>query len=193
MKLEINCFECNFKYLGVENDDLMCKEYTLEENQENFHNYECFNHSLVMFNKYEKIINTKNYTKEQENNYKTYRDSISKTEYNCGNQNENDCEFKGNLAQILKHEITCMGLKPIDLEVEKEKEIGIIKCDLCNKKYMDYPNRKMDIRHQLTAHKRICQKSYKKKRQRLVIEFLKICDDQSIIDNIFETYKDIIE
>lgn len=196
----MHCNKCNNNYEGITNEDNIICDYTLKECQENFHNSECFTHKFNIYKQLEIIIDAGNYSDEDLKSYKQYRSDFvkSRTVYECGNQYENDCNFSGNLSQILDHEKTCMGIKPSnecddsdDAKLD-ESNWKTIKCELCNKSYYNYPNRKMDIKYQLAAHKKICKKSYKKKRRRLLIEFLKE-SDQDIIDKLFIKYKDVIE
>lgn len=204
MKDSLECLDCGMCYEGIENEDLMYSNATKEENQLSFHIGNCITHNYLQYKKLEKIIDSGTFTKEQELSFRSYRSDFvtSKTEYSCGYNDENGCDFSGSLSQILEHEKSCMGIRSImcdDTSKEvphQEKQPQAIEksvtCDLCNKRFIDYPNRKMKIKHQLIQHKKTCRKQYKKKRRRMVIEFLKESADQDIIDSIFTEYKDII-
>ena len=193
MKCRLECLEIGMTFEGIENEENMNPKYTREENQQAFFRQESLTYKYEMYKKLDKIIDSGEYTEEEKKNHFQYSKDFKKSiiDYSCGNEYENECEFTGSLSEMLEHEKICFGLRPIN-NIESNVANKFVKCDLCNKKFCDYPTRKMKLQYQLNQHKKTCRKQYKKKRRRMVIEFLKESADQDIIDSIFNEYKDIL-
>jgi len=184
MKTIINCTECNHSYEGIENDDLISPHFSLKENQINFHKIESWTHKYILYKKLESIDN-KEYTDNQKQEWISRRREFEKsiTSYNCNNQYENNCEFTGSLIQILEHEKTCMGINNIsNNNIIKENE-KYIKCDICGKKFYDYPNRKLKIQHQMNQHRQTCRKTCIKKLKKKLHNFI---DEIATDDDIYK-------
>tara|TARA_R110001606_G_scaffold108523_3_gene233624 strand:- start:2338 stop:2910 length:573 start_codon:yes stop_codon:yes gene_type:complete len=183
MKTTLNCTECNHTYEGIENEDLLNPRFTHEENQINFHKNESWTHRYIIYKKLEAL---KEYTDQEEKEWKWRRGDFenSITSFSCSNEYENECLFSGSISQILEHEKLCMGINNLtNTNIIKENE-NYLKCDLCNQKFYDYPNRKLKLQYQLNFHKKRCRKTYMKKRKILIKQFI----DEKASDDLINSF-----
>ena len=202
MKCRLECLEIGVSYEGVEvnKDDeygIMNPNFTKEENQEEFFRTETWTYKDAMYRILDKIIESGEYTDEENKEYRQYRNEITRCDnhFECSSNMVNSyIEFSGPLVKVLEFEKTYYNIKPINTKEAKDitPKKNFIQCHLCNKKFYDSIDRKLKLKYQLKHHQKSCRKQYMKKRRRMVIEFLKESADQDIIDSIFEEYKDII-
>ena len=182
MKTILNCTECNHTYEGIENEDLLNPRFAMEENQINFHKNESWTHRYIIYKKLEAL---KEYTDQEEKEWKWRRGDFenSITSFSCSNEYENECSFSGSILQILEHEKICMGINNLtNTNIIKENE-NYIKCDLCGRKFYDYPNKKLKIQHQLNQHRKTCRKTCVK---RLKKKFHNFIDEKATDDDIYK-------
>lgn len=203
MKNILICEEIGMSYEGVdvdENDDygIMNPNGTKDENQVAFFKAETWTYKEAMYRKLDKIIQSGEYTDEENKEYRQYRNEITRADnhFECSSNMVNSyTEFSGPLIKVIEFEKTYYNIKPIHAKQSANDVIPKKKfeqCELCNKKFFDFAGRKLDIKYQLNHHRKSCRKQYKKKRRRMVVEFLKESADQEIIDKIFNEYKDIL-
>ena len=202
MKCRLECIEIGVSYEGVEvnKDDeygIMNPNFTKEENQEEFFRTETWTYKDAMYRILDKIIESGEYTDEENKEYRQYRNEIIRCDnhFECSSNMVNSyIEFSGPLVKVLEFEKTYYNIKPINTKEAKDltPKKNFIQCHLCNKKFYDSIDRKLKLKYQLKHHQKSCSKQYMKKRRRMVVEFLKESADQDIIDSIFEEYKDII-